>query len=455
MFPPISFNAIYRPPMIRDWQELVHPLGGTYYYNNRKNAYTSMNIGHYQDLQRLDDFINASRSAAKEDGWVLVVYPAIFMGEQRFQYYYVVPDHQIITWLEDMDGHILFGECVNPSKWRHKRLELEAQYWRVADLLCRLIKMNSLDCRSPLHRKHFEFFPHNFRMNTSQVRRIRREMGCYLGEATTLSQSTAASMFWTLDQMNKVVDQLASIEDLADNDSIEETGVVFCCRILYILRHYQYLNRHNQPEARLIRKHAVKERPRNNRLFSFIGNAAAMVLCVPVTIERIQTTSVDGIVNGVEVRRFVNDFSSQAKSQITLAGVSMALDVAILAIPGLGTSAIAQTLCSCSLLLGVGCIFAGNMVQHFGERMGSLDFAAYYLRKKKMMLIIITSIPTFFCVLSVIGSILGFLSGVITDLSPSAPIIIACIVTLCIVACLLVVLVIASYGPSLARMRPQ
>jgi hypothetical protein len=107
-------------------------------------------------------------------------------------------------------------------------LELEAQYWRVADLLCRLIKMNLLDCRSPLHRKHFEFFPHNFRMNTSQVRRIRREMGCYLGgepggttatiritdsstEATTLSQSTAASMFWTLDQMNQVVNQLASI----------------------------------------------------------------------------------------------------------------------------------------------------------------------------------------------------------------------------------------------------
>ncbi|KAG2354316.1 hypothetical protein BDR07DRAFT_1381649 [Suillus spraguei] len=117
------------PPMIRDWQELVHPLGSTYYYNNRKNAYTSMNIGHYQDLQRLDDFIDASRSAAKEDGWVLVVYPTIFMGEERFQYYYVVPDHQIIAWLEDMDGHILFGECINPSKWRHKRLELEAQYW--------------------------------------------------------------------------------------------------------------------------------------------------------------------------------------------------------------------------------------------------------------------------------------------------------------------------------------
>lgn len=432
LIPMKSINYSSPGAIIREWQELIHPLGGTYYYNNKKNTYTSMDINRCQDLQALEAFIDASRSAAKEDGWVLVVCPTIFMGEDRYQYYYVVPDHQTIAWLEDIDGRILFGECVNPSKWRHKRLELEAQYWR-----------------------HFEFFPHNFRMNTSQVRRIRREIGCYLGEALTLSQSTAASMFWTLDQMNQVVAQLASIEDLAENESIEETGIVFCCRILYILRHYQYLHRYNQPEARLIQTHTVRERRRKNRLVSFIANAVAMVLCVPVTIERIQTTSVDGIVNGVEVRRFVNDVTNQAKGQITLAGVSMALDVAILAIPGLGTSAMTQTLCSCSLILGVGCIFAGNMVQHFGERMGSLDFAAYYLRKKRMVLIIITSIPTFFCILSVIGSILGFLSGVIRDFSPSAPLIITCIITLCIVACLLLVLLISSYGPGLTRIRPQ
>ncbi|KAG2340572.1 hypothetical protein BDR05DRAFT_950298 [Suillus weaverae] len=323
----ISMKEIYRssPFIIRDWQEFVHPMGGTYYYNNKK------------DLQRLDDFIDASRFTAKEDGWVLVVYPTIFMGEERFQYYYVVSDYQVIAWLEDMDGHILFGECIQPSKWRHKRLELEAQYW-----------------------KHFEFFPHNFQMNVSQ--------------------------------MNQVVTQLASIEELAENQSIEESGVVFCC-------HYQYLHRHNQPEARLIQSHAAREKRQKNRLVSFFGSAAAIVLCMPLTVERIQATSVDGIVNGVEVRRFVNDFSNQAKNQITLAGVAMALDVAILAVLGLGTSVFAQTSCSCSLLLGVGCIFASIMVQHFGEKMGSLDFAAYYLCKKRTTLIIITSIPTFFCVL--------------------------------------------------------
>jgi hypothetical protein len=52
-----------------------------------------------------------------------------------------------------------------------------------------------------------------------------------------------------------------------------------------------------------------------------MGNAAAMVLCMPITIGRIRRTSVDGILNGVEVNSLVDDFSSQAKNQITLVSV--------------------------------------------------------------------------------------------------------------------------------------
>ncbi|KAG1888492.1 hypothetical protein F4604DRAFT_1674179 [Suillus subluteus] len=277
--------ANYRPPMIRDWQDL-------------------------------------STHWAK-------VYPAIFMGEERFQYYYVVPDHHIIAWLEDMDGHILFGECVNPSKWRHKRLELEAQFG---------------ECEMHKERNGLLSWSYNqnnrFKNRSSDFKSIRRRFNV--------------------------------LDVRPDESSCRSTG------------QYQYASLHSPT--------------------SFIGNAAAVVLCVPVTIEHIQTTSVDGIVNGVEVRRFVNDFSSQAKSQITLtstshsalqAGVSMALDIAILAIPG-------------------------NMVQHFGERMESLDFAVQFTSRfciltltlptrhitfvrRKMMLIIITCIPTFFCVLRLVS----------------------------------------------------
>ncbi|KAG2747419.1 hypothetical protein P692DRAFT_201806556 [Suillus brevipes Sb2] len=381
----VSLTVLIRPGLYgSNWVELVHPLGGTYYYHNKKNTYTSLNIRHI-DRRGLEDFIEVSRAAAKEDEWVLVVHQMSYRGEEVYQYYYVVHDLRIITWLEDLDGYLLFRECIQASEWRHKRLELEAQYWR-----------------------HVEFFPHKFHMTRSQVRRIRREILCYLG-----------------DQMKQVDAQLASVElrddreaeALAENEIIEDTGVVLCCRILYMLRHFQYLNRHNQPEARLIRGHAVIEKRRTCKALYFMGNTAATILCMPITIDRIRNTSVDGIVNGVDVKTFIDDFSNQAKSQITLAGVSVAMDVAILAIPGLGTT-------------------------------------VYYLQRKTMMLIVITSIPTCFCVLrnatSVMSSILGFLAGVAADFKPSTPLMIACITTLGVVICSLLVLTRMEHGVGLA-----
>ncbi|KAG0707426.1 hypothetical protein DFH29DRAFT_871454 [Suillus ampliporus] len=283
----VDLTSINRPRMIGDWRELVHPLGGTYYYNSNK----------------------------------------------RFQYYYAVPDCRVITWLEDLNGCLLFSECIKPSDWEHKNLELEAQYW-----------------------KHIEFFPHTFQMGSSEVRRIRRKLSATLGMSL---------IKWTAG-------------------------------------HYQYLNRHNQPEARLIRSHAVIERRIKYKCLSLIGNAAAMMLCMPITVERIRDTSVDGIINGVEVQAFIDAFSNQTKNQINLvstvllsqAGVSMALDIAILAIPGLGTTVTAQ---------------------------------AYYLQKRVTMLVIVTSIPTSFCVLriaaSAITSILGFLAGMTIDFKPSTPLV--------------------------------
>src|SRR6267154_1854790 len=81
-----------------------------------------MNLRHYLDLHGLEDFIDASRAAANKDGWTLVVLPMIFMGEERFQYYYVVPDQHVIAWQENLNGELLFGECIQPSEWRHKSM---------------------------------------------------------------------------------------------------------------------------------------------------------------------------------------------------------------------------------------------------------------------------------------------------------------------------------------------
>ncbi|KAG1858589.1 hypothetical protein C8R48DRAFT_775026 [Suillus tomentosus] len=393
------------PSVYGDWQELVHPLGGTYFYNLKQNAYTLTNLRDYRNLQTLDEFVNASRAAAKEDAWTLVVQPTIFMGEERFQYYYVVPGSRIITWLEDLDGYILFRACVKPSEWRHKRLELEAQYW-----------------------KHFEYFPHQFRISRSEVRCIRGELNNFKIEATTLKQSTAASIFWNLDEMNQIVGQLANIG-----------------RIMYMLRHHQYLHRHNQPEARLIRTHAVREKHRKFKLLEFMSNSAATVLCMPVTIARVRSTSVDGIVNGVEVQSFIDDFSNQTRNQITLAGISMALDVAILAIPW------------CRLYF---CRHDSTPLWRENEIFGlcgllsakeGADAFGYYKHTDLFLRVEVTHEIA----VSVTSSILGFLTGITVDFKPSTPLVIACFATLAVVVGSLIILVVASYGPGPARIRPQ
>jgi hypothetical protein len=52
-----------------------------------------------------------------------------------------------------------------------------------------------------------------------------------------------------------------------------------------------------------------------------MANITATVLCMPITIKHIRSTFVDGIINGVEVQGFIDDFSSQTKNQITLVSI--------------------------------------------------------------------------------------------------------------------------------------
>jgi len=55
----------------------------------------------------------------RED-WPLVVEPTPARGVELYRYYYVVPENQVITWIEPMDGYILFQECTMASQWDHK-----------------------------------------------------------------------------------------------------------------------------------------------------------------------------------------------------------------------------------------------------------------------------------------------------------------------------------------------
>ncbi|KAG2058245.1 hypothetical protein BDR06DRAFT_968726 [Suillus hirtellus] len=103
-----------------NWRESIHPLGATYYYNGKtlkQRTYTEMNLGTCLEaqLQKLESWIDASRSKIDGKQWLLVIDPMLVRGEEIYPYYYVVLESQIITWVELMDGYILFQECTAGS----------------------------------------------------------------------------------------------------------------------------------------------------------------------------------------------------------------------------------------------------------------------------------------------------------------------------------------------------
>ncbi|KAG2108076.1 hypothetical protein DEU56DRAFT_920528 [Suillus clintonianus] len=454
------------------WTELVHPSGAVYNYNAGMKTFAEMNLRTCSEerLRRLESWVRASRAKLNGKGYLLVVEPIVVQEKEVYPYYYVVPENHIITWVEPVNGYLLFQESM-ASHWNHKRLELEAQFW-----------------------KHAEYFPHEITIPLSEVRALRIQLNWYRVEALAIEQSTAASIFWTLDQMKEMTDELiiagtylylhrsthiniiklmTDTEELAEPDgTMKGPGVAICGaqNIAYApydpvfsyhtslnqaikTGHHEYLNHYGQPEARLIRMHSLAEKRRDLEDSPLIAGAAAAMLWIPLMmLRRLKTIYVDGLVNVVDIRSFTDNFSAQAKAQTTVASVIMAVNASILAVPGLGTQLTTKTMCSISFVLSFYCIIGCAIAQHFGHRLRSLDFAVYYLQEKMASLAIIASIPSFLYLTSLGFSILGFLAGVFTaefGLSLSARI--GCVLALVVGAGLILPLTIASFGPGLIR----
>ncbi|KIK46554.1 hypothetical protein CY34DRAFT_104961 [Suillus luteus UH-Slu-Lm8-n1] len=241
-----------------EWEMFVHPSGAVYYYNETRNTYTGLNIRDCPTdrLEKFEAWVKAMRGRVTKDR-TIVAEPARIpnVDGDIYLYYLVAPEAEVIGWIEPLDGTHLFRECNSARQWNHKRLELEAQFW-----------------------KHVEFFPHNFKLDHSR------------------------------DVLEKIINRLAS---LGSDGTITEPGVV-------LFGHHQYLHYYGQPEARLLRSHSMGRRRRKIDYFPFI--ATIVMFCLPIMVrERLNQIYVDGTVNALDIKTFVDDFSSQNTAQITLA----------------------------------------------------------------------------------------------------------------------------------------
>lgn len=81
--------------------------------------------------------------------------------------------------------------------------------------------------------------------------------------------------------------------------------------------HHQYLNYFGQPEARLLRTHSMGPETKMRGPFPFMLTVA--MLSLPVLVcEHLKQIYVDGLVNYLDLKNFIDDFNTQNNAQITL-----------------------------------------------------------------------------------------------------------------------------------------
>ncbi|KAG1744733.1 WD40-repeat-containing domain protein [Suillus lakei] len=151
-----------------------------------------------------------------------------------------------------------------------------------------------------------------------------------------------------------------------------------------------------------INSHSV-EGLKRKRTLPLLLVTAAMLGVPALVLEHVGNIHVDGIINSLNIRQFIDRFNddnlkhgtlSKSTYSIIKAGVIMAVDASILAIPDFGSQVITRTLCSLSLIFSVHCILAGVAARHFGEMMKSLEFASQHLNDKRTRVAVIYSTPS-------------------------------------------------------------
>ncbi|KAG2051219.1 hypothetical protein BDR06DRAFT_1061732 [Suillus hirtellus] len=196
-------------------------------------------------------------------------------GQEIYPYYCVVLEKHIITWLETVDGYLLFQECMAAWHWNHKKLELEAQFW-----------------------KHVGYFPLEITISPKEVKALEVQLNWYCVEALALEKSTAALLFWNMDQMKEMASELAIADEIKLNN---QEG------------HHKYLNHHGQPEACLIQTHSLGKRNRNIENSGVITGTAITMFWIPIM------TSGDSqriLMHGLKPKQLWSGFTTRYKGVV-------------------------------------------------------------------------------------------------------------------------------------------
>ncbi|KAL4079563.1 hypothetical protein J3A83DRAFT_4368328 [Scleroderma citrinum] len=315
---------------LHGWTAHVHPEGALYYLHDEtacfdvgahdfqlikpQKTFTEVDVCNGTVLADIEQFRNTLYDELRQailDGSIdvelndveLVLEPRADDYGVLCSYYFVHRSKRCLFWLEVFDARSILGDCKGIKTLSHKRLAVEAQYW-----------------------KHRDLFPVLGEVDAGLVAEVKDMM---LHAACDHLSSTRSTAALSIDELQNY---LSLIEKIDVNPSFRcDHTVVILGRMMHILYRNQYLNFHGQPCARLSvdqTVHGWRYRPSKAMII------LAPLLCMaPVAhVRSLHRSFVDNIASTVEWSGFITKLNGQLQNLNLLGTVLLGANVGFLAI---------------------------------------------------------------------------------------------------------------------------
>ncbi|KAG2136676.1 hypothetical protein DEU56DRAFT_805308 [Suillus clintonianus] len=327
------------------WTAHVHPEGARYFLHSQTRTYTESDVCSMEVLNDIIYFSNYLHGELRlaidkkkididYDDVELVLEPKKAEGSEIICcYYFVNPAERCLFWLDEYDAEDMLGECRGVTALSHKRLAVQAQYW-----------------------KHWEMFP-NLCMVVQEVLDELKELMLHATcDHLTTTRSAAALSTDELKQYFEIVKWIR-----VNSSGDRAHAVVIIGRIMHTFCRNQYLNFHGQPCARLSVDQTVRGWSYKPSIYMTIF---APLLCMaPVAhVRSLHTSFVDDLASTSEWKIFITRLNGQLQNLNLLGTVLLGANVGFLAIQtvdsGAGRSP-TQIASYMSLVLSFGSIALG------------------------------------------------------------------------------------------------
>ncbi|KAG1903129.1 uncharacterized protein F5891DRAFT_117386 [Suillus fuscotomentosus] len=345
MIDPIEISA---PP---GWQAYIHPEGRLYYcYENvvtfdgcsRKiHVITQADLVRDGVAETIEDLAKLAYSHACHyssfPANVDLVLEPKDVGETIIgEYYFVHHKNRCLFWLLDFDAVDILRECSGVTELAHKKIELEAQYW-----------------------KHIDLFPHASALHSEVLRQLQQIIRFAISDCMT-SEVSAVCAF-SMDVLRNTLDLIKDVD--VEDDWIQSAhDKCLVARTMNHFRHCQYLNYYGQRGARLSRDQTVHGNSYEKRSVMMKCLAPLLFNAPYEHVHSLHKLYVDSIVHQLDWRTFVQKLNAEMQDFNLLATVLLSVNVGFLAIQSVdngGGYSLSQITSYVSVISSFGCMLLG------------------------------------------------------------------------------------------------